>query len=247
MKRERMPAHWRSVVDEVGSRCAAAGLDLAQPFQVAWYYRVADDAFRLPNLGRPSALGVLVGNTRALWPRFLAALRADARALDESHPLDTYVRAAVLGALEPLAHRWEAHFSFEPPPRRIAMQRLAHVSGFAYLSPSHLSVHATYGPWIALRAAVVVDIDGPAGAPPQPPNPCPDCESHCLPRFRHAASATGVTLEGHATIERHWRLWLAVRDACPVGRSHRYSDEQIRYHYMKDRDVLMRMHGSSGP
>jgi iron complex transport system substrate-binding protein len=58
-------------------------------------------------------------------------LRADARALDESHPLDTYVRTAVLGALEPLAHRREARFSFEPSPRRIAMQRLAHVSGFA--------------------------------------------------------------------------------------------------------------------
>jgi methylmalonic aciduria homocystinuria type C protein len=28
-----------------------------------------------------------------------------------------------------------------------------------------------------------------------------------------------------------WRLWLAVRDACPVGREHRYSDEQIRFHY----------------
>ncbi|MGH8586497.1 MAG: hypothetical protein ACREWE_10055 [Gammaproteobacteria bacterium] len=43
------------------------------------------------------------------------------------------------------------------PPRRVAMQRLAHLSGLAYLSPSHLNVHATYGPWIALRAAVVID------------------------------------------------------------------------------------------
>jgi cyanocobalamin reductase (cyanide-eliminating) / alkylcobalamin dealkylase len=247
MKRERTPAPWQSVVDEVGSRCAAAGLDLVQPFQVTWYDGVVVDAFRLPDLGRPSALGVLVGNTRALWPRFLAALRADARALDESHPLDTYVRAAVLGALEPLAHRWEARFSFEPPPRRVAMQRLAHVSGLAYLSPSHLSVHVTYGPWIALRAAVVIDIEGPSGPSPDPPNPCPDCESHCLPRFRDAIAEACATPAGYAAIERYWRLWLAVRDACPVGRSHRYSDEQIRYHYTKDRDVLSRMHGSSGP
>lgn len=35
-----------------------------------------------------------------------------------------------------------------------------------------------------------------------------------------------------------WRRWLAVRDACPVGRAHRYSDAQIAYHYTKDRGVL---------
>ena len=34
------------------------------------------------------------------------------------------------------------------------MQRLAHVAGLAYLSESHLSVHAEYGPWLGLRAAI---------------------------------------------------------------------------------------------
>ena len=35
-----------------------------------------------------------------------------------------------------------------------------------------------------------------------------------------------------------WRLWLAVRDACPVGREHRYGDDQIGYHYRHDRTLL---------
>jgi cyanocobalamin reductase (cyanide-eliminating) / alkylcobalamin dealkylase len=35
-----------------------------------------------------------------------------------------------------------------------------------------------------------------------------------------------------------WRAWLAVRDACPVGREHRYGDDQIAYHYAKRRDAL---------
>ncbi len=50
------------------------------------------------------------------------------------------------------------------------MQRLAHASGLARLSPSHLSVHGTDGPWIALRAAVVIDIEGQSGPPREPPN-----------------------------------------------------------------------------
>ena len=39
---------------------------------MAWYNRAVADAFRLPDFGRSSALGILVGNTR-----FLDALRAN--------------------------------------------------------------------------------------------------------------------------------------------------------------------------
>jgi hypothetical protein len=46
-----------------------------------------------------------------------------------------------------------------------------------------------------------------------------------------------------AAVERGWRAWVAVRDACPVGRASRYGDEQIRYHYAKDRGVLERRGG----
>ena len=38
----------------------------------------------------------------------------------------------------------------------------------------------------------------------------------------------------HDSVTRDWRLWLAVRDACPLGREHRYDDDQLRYHYTKD-------------
>ena len=30
-----------------------------------------------------------------------------------------------------------------------------------------------------------------------------------------------------------------ARDACPLGRSSRYSDEQCEYHYRSDRDFLL--------
>ena len=177
-----MRSSWQSVVEDLRSRCTPAGLDLTQPFQVSWYNRAVDDAFKLPDFGKPSALGILIGNTRAIWPRFLETLRANRPRLDARHPLESYIEATVLPALEAITYRSEVRWAQDPPPRRVAMQRLAHLSGLAYLSPSHLNVHATYGPWIALRAAVVIDIDGPSGPPREPSNPCPDCESHCLPR-----------------------------------------------------------------
>jgi methylmalonic aciduria homocystinuria type C protein len=88
-------------------------------------------------------------------------------------------------------------------------------------------VHPVFGPWIGLRAAAVLDVDAPAGAPPLAPLPCRDCAHACEPAFARALGA------GDA-----WRAWLAVRDACPVGRTHRYGEAQLRYHCTKDRTVL---------
>jgi len=42
----------------------------------------------------------------------------------------------------------------------------------------------------------------------------------------------------HAAVRDHWQAWLAVRDACPVGKAARYDDSQIRWHYALDREAL---------
>jgi hypothetical protein len=34
-------------------------------------------------------------------------------------------------------------------------------------------------------------------------------------------------------------LWLAVRDACPLGREHRYGDEQLAFHMGIERAALL--------
>ena len=67
----------------------------------------------------------------------------------------------VADALAYLPFGTEAYYAHEPPPRRVAMQRLADLSALAPLSETtHLNVHPEYGPWIALRALVV--FDGPS-------------------------------------------------------------------------------------
>jgi hypothetical protein len=98
------------------------------------------------------------------------------------------------------------------------------------LAPSHLCVHAEFGPWIALRAAVVLDAPGGGSTPAEPT--C-DCPSGCLPALERALAA-GEPTNGDE-LRDHWTLWLAMRDACPRGRAHRYGDEQIRYHYVGER------------
>ena len=231
------PAGWVTIAATIAARCRGAGLDLLSPFTVSWYNDAVAPAHRLPDLGRSRALALLIGNTRALWLPFLDALRSTPALREGADPLDRYVEQAVRGALRVLPHRWALRFDHETTPAPVAMQQLAQIAGLAYLAPGRLSVHPSFGPWIALRAAVVVDVDGPRGEPPALPRPCNECERGCL----QALNAVGSYGDAGATPSADWRAWLTVRDACPLGREHRYDDEQIRYHYTKDRTVLSRI------
>ncbi len=221
------------LVDDIAAACAAGGLDLIATCAAADYDAAVPEGFRLPDVGRPRALVIVVGNTRAIWPHVVRN-RGAARPVDDH--VERVVRDAVdraLAAIDPRP-RCELRFSPEAPPRRVAMQRLAHVAGLAWLAPSRVCVHPTYGPWIALRAAIVIDVDGPA---PRPPIAAPcDCSRGCAPALERALAAGPPTSQ--AELRERWKLWLAVRDACPVGRAHRYPEHQLRYHYTGDRSAL---------
>jgi methylmalonic aciduria homocystinuria type C protein len=112
------------------------------------------------------------------------------------------------------------------------VQRLAERAGFAPLSSGRLSAHPVYGPWFALRAVVVFDVDGPDGPAPFANAPCAGCDAPCRVAFEHALAVSDARSDP-ALLHERWRPWLAVRDACPVGRDWRYSEEQILYHYAR--------------
>jgi hypothetical protein len=190
----RAPWHTRDVQDAL-AQVAAAGFDLAHDFDTRGIREL------------PEGHGVLIGNSRALWPLFEAARR------DEDDPLEHYtertIDAAFTGAQIFYAHRRYGG-SFLP------FQKIAVATGFGALAPSRLVVHPRFGPWFALRAIVVVDGTGPVRAPI--PQPC-TCEASCA-----------VALDAALADPFEWRAWLAVRDACSL-RAERYSDAQIEYHY----------------
>lgn len=211
----------------LASRCREAGLDLAAFLSIGWYNDSVEERLRLPDFGNPQALAVLIGNTRALWPHLLDALCVDPTLLADANPVETYTMRHVRAAVARLEVPYDIHWAHVVTPSPIAIQRLAHVAGLARLVPSNLSVHPTYGPWISLRAVLVADVTGPPGPPPAASNQCDDCEHACLAALRQATAEPD-----------DWRRWLAIRDACPVGRSHRYDELQIRYHYTKDREAL---------
>ena len=158
---------------------------------------------------QPFARGLLIGNTRALWAPFVAARR------DEPDPLDRYTERTLAAAFpgQPIV------YGHQPPFQ--PFQRYAVEAGLAAMSPSHLAIHPIYGPWFALRALVLQP--GPSRLPIA--KPCA-CTEQCDQAFSRAVAAKTP------------EAWLAVRDACTLGRAWRYGDEQLRYHYT--RSLLVR-------
>lgn len=246
---------------EVMEACAHRGVDLARPFGLAAFHATCPPDLRLDDFGRSDALALVLGNTRALWGPFLDALAADPELLEAPHPLDRYVEDVVLSALASVPVPYRVFWGHHRQQPVVALQRIAAAAGLAELGPAHLSVHPEHGPWIGLRAVVVFDVDardqGERDEAPGSvqPSHCATCQGQpCVPALAraltisHQASGAdaprGGPLPPHLPPEQ--QAWLALRDACPIGRSARYEPLQVHYHYTKSpRALRMALEGRS--
>lgn len=235
------PAH-DALQNALSARIYDAGFDVLGAARIADYHRVLGPdhpGFRIADFDSDRSLVLLLGNTRRLWRPFLRAFRGTALGA-EPHPIDAYTRAQIEPAVAALGHehgvRSAVRYAFSGQPRAVAMQRLAVATGYE-LGPVGLCVHPEHGPWISLRAAVVFEVEGPSERAATPT--CSSCTSRpCLAardRVVALAAERGLT---KASFDANWQDWLAMRDACVLGKQARFSEQQIRYHYLKDLTVL---------
>lgn len=225
----------RAALAAFRAACSEAGFDLTQPFATSWCD--AEPGLSLPAFAAAGSLAVVVGNSRALWPVLAAALRRAPRRLDAADVVDAWAEETIGAAAAGTGVAHRILWAHPTGTAAVPIQRLARVAGLAWLSPAHLSIHPRFGPWIGLRAVVVFALPAPGLPQPVSADPCGRCADACLPAFRTAVAAG----DGPDA----WRAWLAARDACPLGRAHRYDDDQIVYHYTGDRRILLRHAGIS--
>jgi len=198
-------------------RCAdatAPDIDIWAPCTVGWYNAVAPGHVQLPY--RENTLVLLFGNSRAIWHPFLRAWKAEGSALKaSSRPLEEYVEL-------------------------LAVQRMAHAAGLAYLSQeTHLCIHPEFSTWFAIRGCVVFPgLQGAATAPPPPHCPVPAQRLVAAGEALKAAVRGPVESETHAEVAKGWEMWVAVRDVVDPGHPARYFKEQIEYHYTGEKSIL---------
>ncbi|KAF9111898.1 hypothetical protein BGX27_004280 [Mortierella sp. AM989] len=154
---------------------------------------------------------------------------------------------------------------FVPPPTKtLPIQRVAHAAGLAHLNRlAYLSIHPIFGPWFAMRSIVMVDLpydtldneillvkDGGVQAgtfstdsKPLEFNPgFRDLSPEQIEERNAVQEATKNALLAKGWDARDWKEWVAFRQSLTIDRPDwqqwRYSDNQMRYHYRKDSELL---------
>ena len=215
------------------------GFDIVHPFSLTSYNNIVDTPFQIDEKEEEAKLGMLLGNTKTIWPHFIHWLGLDTNRLGLANPLEDFVEKSLETSCQDHLSNYNILWTHRNKPLTIPAQKLAHVTGLAYLSTSELNIHPTFGPWFALRALVLLpgEIKRESFIAK---NPCePKHEINAYKLFEKAmAVANGRA--SYSETKRNWKNWLEIRDAFEVGKQHRYSDNQINYHYTGDRAVLER-------
>lgn len=232
-----MKSSAEEITREVTERLRPPGLDLVRAFDITRYNELVaghDGLVALPQFGRRGALALLIGNSKALWPRFTSAFQASAELRESGDPLDSWIVSVLEECVAHIPAQSTLGFSHEPGDGLVSMLHLAEASGLAHVGPAHLAVHPEHGTWIGLRAVMIFDAEPPAAQLAPAPDPCTECDAPCV-------AALGAALESapDSRLASSRDAWVAIRDACPVGRASRYSEAQLKYHYTKDLTALV--------
>ncbi|MEC9342769.1 MAG: hypothetical protein VYD64_02875 [Pseudomonadota bacterium] len=190
--------------------------------------------------GSPGASVMLVGHLGgAIWPDFSSWLERQSVRPDE--PLDHW-SGEVIGDV---AGRFDARAVFPWERPYWPFQQWAMRAERLKPSPLGMLIHPEAGLWHAYRGALVVDAGSAFPEVENPIHPCDGCvEKPCLTACPvEAFSPGGVDAAGcrsyldavgsqsdSTTAPDCMALGCRARDACPVGRDHRYRDAQVRFH-----------------
>jgi hypothetical protein len=217
-------------LDGLRRELARAGLNVTGGLNPEPYDALVPDAWRTERVD-PGSRGVLiVGNGgRALWPIFEAAPEAALR----RDPLDRYTERV----LRDLSTRFTPPLVFALYTERRAehylpLVSLAERAGLGTPGRMGLLLHPTYGPWLAIRAALYV----PFALPPPTPGrfePCVGCPAPCATHCR--GGAVGESFDARACLRSKLpdgpcRASCDARSACIAGREHAYTAEQSAHH-----------------
>lgn len=174
---------------------------------------------------------VVANGGGALWRAFRAAVPVPAG----DDPLDRFTRTAVEDAARDVPGA-RCHFPFDPTPGALDFQALGALAGLGRPSLVGVLVHPEFGPWIALRAAVVVPGDVAAPRPADGFDPCPTCvERPCIAACPvGAVGPRGWDVVGcvahRLAADGHCADACAARIACVYGRAHRPPPEALAFH-----------------
>jgi hypothetical protein len=251
------------IVAAIGDAVAPFGVNLVGVARQAAYDALVPPQYRLgptsppvvtPPLAGvvpPSSIVVLGNGGGAFWAAFRAHVSRHPAAAARPHPLDDFTRDVMESAVLPVLARdgvagvLRLPFDDVQPP--LSFVHLAEAAGLGRRSLVGVLVHPEFGPWMALRGALLLHIATTAARPAAGFDPCAVCrERPCIAACPTAAvAASGWSAESCAAyrVAETGRCddGCHARLACVYGRAHHYPADAIAYHQGRARSVMERV------
>jgi hypothetical protein len=227
---------------------APFGMNLVGTAPVETYDAGVPPAHALRHLWPAARTAIVIGNGgAALWAAFRAHCRAHPGWDRDPDPLDRFTQTTIEQiALPVLAGRpTRILYPFRFPSDPVAFIHLAECAGLGRRSLVGVLVHPTYGPWMALRAAILVSDLVAAPRPADGFDPCPSCtERACIPPCPVGAVGDGgwdvPRCRAHRTgPDDRCASRCHARFDCVIGRAHRYPDDALAYHQAQARRSML--------
>jgi hypothetical protein len=226
---------------------APHGLNLVGATAFRSYDALVPPEFTLARLFPEVHSAIVIGNGgTAFWDAFRIFCRRHPEAERASDPLDAFTQRVIEQAVLPLLGTVPSRvlYPFRFPADPVSFVQLAECAGLGRRSLLGLLVHPTFGPWFALRAAVLVPVAVAAPRPADGFDPCPSCvERACMPAC--PAGAIGDTgwdiprCAGHRLRDEDaCATRCHARFDCVIGREHRHAPDELAYHQGRARDAL---------
>jgi epoxyqueuosine reductase QueG len=234
------------LLEKITAALAPHGLNLIGTTPIAAYEALVPSQHHIASLLPQAKTVVVIGNGGGeFWNRFRAHCQVRPGYLQtHAHPLDDYTVETIETALAPClrsadaVYRYLYPFRFRTEPA--SFMHLARAAGLAGPSILGVVIHPEYGPWLALRAALLLDQHLAALPPASGFDPCPTCrERPCLA----ACPATAIGLETGwdipACVQHRLRSphdctnHCHARYECIYGRAHRYPPDELQYHQQR--------------
>jgi epoxyqueuosine reductase len=234
-----------STLDKIRRAAAPHGLNLVAATPVARYDAAVKEISRASTIDPHSRSIVVIGNGGgALWNALKLHAAHNPGWWQRVNPLDDFTREIVerdlATPIRAAGARCTTVYPFMNGGRTLSFIDLGKVAGVAGPSILGVTVHPVYGPWIAFRAALLLDEELDSSGDAQGFDPCPRCVARsCIP----ACPAGAVSLESgwdipkclthRVEVESDCAPRCHARANCVIGPEHRYPDDELAYHQMR--------------
>lgn len=234
-----------SILDDVRTAAAKNGLNLVAATAADRYDAAVTPAYRAAAIAPGARSIIVIGNGGgAFWKSFKRHADENPGWTARDNPLDDFTRAVIERDVAPaLAQSRIAHtivYPFMSNGPTLNFMEAGKAAGLSGPSILGVVVHPVYGPWIAFRAAILLDelIDAPGEA--YRFDPCPSCVprtciSACPADAVSAAKGWDIPkcLTHRVEVEPDCAPRCHARAGCVLGPEHRYPDDELAYHQMR--------------